>query len=128
MNWYFAAAGALCFATGLIHTIFGERLVFKRMRADGLIPTNGGQVLREPHVRILWATWHLVTVLGTMAAAMLAWLALPAQAAMAGSPVTWAIVAGTLASSALVGIGTNGRHPGWVALLAVSILTGVGTL
>lgn len=126
MNWYLAAAGALCFATGLTHTIFGERLVFKRMRASGLIPTNGGQVLREPHVRILWASWHMVTVLGSMAAALLAWLALPQQAALADSPVTWATVAATLASSALVCIGTKGRHPGWVALLGVGVLAGLG--
>ncbi|MBL8379962.1 MAG: type II toxin-antitoxin system PemK/MazF family toxin [Burkholderiales bacterium] len=32
------------------------------MRAQGYIPTDGGQVLREPHVRILWASWHIVTV------------------------------------------------------------------
>ncbi len=126
MNWYFASAGALCFATGLTHTIFGERLVFRRMRANGLIPTNGGQVLREPHVRILWASWHLVTVYGWMAAAVLGWLALPQQAALAASPVTWAIIAASLTSSALVCIGTKGRHPGWLALLGVGVLAGLG--
>lgn len=126
MNGYFMAAGALAFATGLIHTVYGERLVFRRMRGAGLIPTNGGQVLREPHVRILWATWHLATVLGWMGAAMLAWLALPAQAGLADSFISRAIIVANLASSALVFFGTQGRHPGWVALLGTAILTILG--
>lgn len=126
MNAYFAAAAALIFATGSIHTIFGERLVFRRMRPGGIIPTNGGQLLREPHVRILWASWHLVTVLGWFVAGVLAWLALPEQAGLADTFITWAIVTASLACSALVGIGTKARHPGWVALLATGLLTVMG--
>jgi len=53
MNAYFAAAGGLAFMVGLAHSILGERLVFSRMRAAGLVPTQGGTVLLERHVRIL---------------------------------------------------------------------------
>lgn len=127
MNWYFVAAAALAFVTGLAHTFFGERWVFKRMRAGAFIPTNGGQVLREPHVRILWATWHLVTVSGWLIAAILVWLALPQQAALADSFIPRAMGVSWLASSALVFIGTKGRHLGWAALLGAAILTIMGT-
>ena len=126
MNWYFVAAGALAFVVGLVHSILGERLVFSRMRAAGFIPTNGGAVLREHHVRILWATWHVVTALGWCVAALLAWLSLPAPNHEAQSIIVPLIVASMLASSLLVLVGTKGRHPGWVGLLGVAVLAVVG--
>ena len=59
MNWYFIAAGVLSFLIGFVHSVLGESLIFRRMRAGGFIPTIGGQLLREPQVRILWASWHV---------------------------------------------------------------------
>ena len=47
------AAGCLAFVLGFIHSILGEILIFKRMRDGGIIPTNGGSLLEERHVRIL---------------------------------------------------------------------------
>ena len=99
MNTYLAAAGILCFLIGLTHTVLGEVLVFQRLRAEGaLIPTEGGTALRERHVRILWASWHLATVFG------------------------WCIAAAPLAGAFLVLVGTKGRHPGWVGLLVAAVL------
>lgn len=129
MNWFFIAAAALIFLTGLTHTVFGERLIFRRMRQSGCIPTNGGTVLREPNVRILWATWHLATVQAWLIALLLAWLALPEQAQFsARGLIAIAIAAAMLAGAALVFFGTKARHPGWIALLGASILTGLGLL
>lgn len=129
MNWYLLAAAALTFVTGLIHTAIGERLVLGRMRGAGVIPTNGGTVLRERHVRIVWATWHIATVNGWCFACVLLWLALPAQAAFSGRLFFGTlIIAGMLAGSALVCIGTKARHPGWIALLASALLTSLGLL
>ena len=124
MNWFLASAGGLAFATRLAHSVLGERLIFRRMRVTGFIPTNGGQVLREPHVRILWASWHLVTAMGWGFAAVLLWLA------RSGNPqpvIALAVALSVLASSMLVLVGTNGRHPGWVALLGVAALTAIGS-
>ena len=124
MNWYFASAGGLAFATGLAHSALGEGLIFRRMRVTGFVPTSGGQVLREPHVRILWASWHLVTAMGWGLAAVLLWLA------RSGSPqpvIALAVGLSVLASSLLVLVGTKGRHPGWVALLGVAVLTAIGS-
>ena len=90
------------------------------MRQGGVIPTNGGRFIGERHVRILWASWHVLTALGWCLAAIFFWLA---RAPPAGSDFpSQAIVSATLASSALVLVGTQGRHPGWVVLLGVAVL------
>ena len=47
MNPYFLAAAVLLIAIGLIHSILGERIIFRRMRTQGMIPTQGGNLLRE---------------------------------------------------------------------------------
>lgn len=127
MNLYFFAAGMLAFVIGLVHSVLGERLVFRRMRTQGIIPTNGGQVLREPHVRILWASWHIVTVMGWCIAVALLWLAHPSNAHLAKSAVSKSVFFALLASSMLVLIGTKGRHLGWVGLLVAAILSMAGT-
>jgi len=92
MNWYLVIAAALAFFVGLVHSVLGERLIFRRLRQGGLVPTNGGNLLDERHVRILWASWHIVTVFG--------WF------------IEQAIIIATLTGSALVFIRTRARHPG----------------
>jgi hypothetical protein len=120
MNRLFLAAASLAFIVGLVHSILGEALIFRRMRERSLIPTNGGRVLGEGHVRILWASWHILTVFGWCLAAILLWLS---QAQPAGSRLlSQAIVIAMLAASLLVLVGTKGRHPGWVGLLGVAVL------
>lgn len=126
MNYYFIAAGILAFAIGLIHSLFGERLVFARMRSSGLIPTEGGQRLREHHVRILWATWHIVTVMGWAMGAMLFRLALAPSAVADHNFFAIAIGVSAFGSSMLVLVGTKGRHPGWIGLLGMAIFTAMG--
>jgi hypothetical protein len=126
MNTYFVAAAALIFVIGLIHSVLGERLVFRKMRVRGIVPTNGGQVLRESNVRILWASWHMVTVTGWCLALALWWLADPVHADLARSGLSMAITGALAGSAALVLIGTRGRHPGWAGLLAAASLALAG--
>ncbi len=126
MNWYFASAGALAFAVGLIHSALGEMLIFRRMRSHGFIPTEGGRLLGERHVRILWASWHVLTVLGWCIAAILYWLSLPSSHARDYSFIELAVGFAMLVGSALVLIGTKARHPGWAGLLGVAILVWLG--
>ncbi|HEV2610222.1 MAG TPA: hypothetical protein VGU61_08135 [Noviherbaspirillum sp.] len=126
MNGYFIAAAVLAFAIGLIHSMLGERLIFGRMRSTGFIPTSGGSALREPHVRILWASWHVVTVLGWCMAATLAWMAIPSSSQPILPFIGEAIIAAMLASSLLVFVGTRGKHPGWMGLLGVAVLAAMG--
>ena len=60
--WYFAA-GVLAAVTGVVHSVLGERLVFRHLRQGSVVPTGDAPPLRSRHVRILWATWHLASVL-----------------------------------------------------------------
>jgi hypothetical protein len=114
------AAAILAFLVGLVHSILGELLIFQRMRQGKLIPTNGGKVVGEGHVRILWASWHVLTVLGWCLAAILFWLS---QGQLVGSILlTSAIAIAMLVSSLLVLVGTKAKHPGWVGLLGVALL------
>ena len=121
MNRFFFAAAVLSFLVGLAHSILGEVLIFRRMRQGGLIPTNGGRVIGEGHVRILWASWHALSLFGWCLAAIL--LLLSQAQPMGSTLLSPVIVIAMLASSVLVLVGTKGKHPGWVGLLAVAVLT-----
>lgn len=126
MNPYFVLAAALCFFVGASHSVIGEILIFSRLRQGGFIPTNGGRLLGERHVRILWASWHFLTVLGWFVAALLLWLALPAAREAPHDSVEYGIAISMFAGALLVFIGTRARHPGWIALLVVGVLTLLG--
>lgn len=128
MNLLYTAAATLC-ALGLAHSLMGERLIFQRLRrgdpARPIVPTQGGNLLRERHVRILWANWHLTTALGGANVAVLLLLArTPAQSGT--REIAMALAAGLGASGALVLYGTRGRHPGWIGLLLAAALTLLG--
>lgn len=78
MNPYLLAASVLLAVVALVHSALGEVLIFRRMRTTGLVPTFGGELLRGRQVRILWATWHAVSVMAWGLALMI-WL-------LAGAP------------------------------------------
>lgn len=126
MNIYLATAAVLAFLVGLVHSFLGERLIFGRLRQGRLVPTNGGSLLQERHVRILWASWHILTVFGWCIAAVLLWLSLPSSNPSSALFIEQAIVFSMLAGSALVLLGTRARHPGWVGLLAVAAFVWLG--
>lgn len=123
MNPLFLLAAAVLAVVALAHAVLGEILVFRGLRTQGVVPTAGRPVLREPQVRILWATWHLTTVLGLALSALLWRLgSMPwTDAALAAWVADVAGVA-TLASGLLVFYATRGRHPAWVPLMAVAAL------
>ena len=126
MNAYLATAGVLVLVVGLVHSVLGEVLIFRRMRNGGFVPTHGAKVIGAGHVRIIWASWHIVTVLGWLIGAVLLWLsARPADAAP-GFPLLPAIAMAMLISAALVLVATRARHPGWAGLLAVAVLVWLG--
>jgi hypothetical protein len=125
MNQLFLAAAVLAFLVGLAHSILGEVFIFRRMRQGGLVPTNVGRVIGKGHVRILWASWHVLTVFGWCLAAILFLLS---QTQPAGSAVFSQVIAiAVLAGSALVLVGTQGKHPGWIGLLGVAVLAWLGS-
>lgn len=126
MNWYFVIAAGLAFLVGFVHSVLGETFIFSRLRQNGFVPTNGGTLLAEKDVRILWASWHVLTVFGWCFAAMLLWLALPSSSTSLAGFIEQAIIIAMLVGSALVFIGTKARHPGWVGLLAVAVFVWLG--
>lgn len=121
-HWLFLAAGLLTVVVAGVHSILGERWIFRRLRRGGIVPTDGGTVLREPHVRILWASWHILSVFGLALAALLF-----DQAAHPGPKwIPLAVALAMTVASALVYFGTRGKHLGWVGLLGVAVLTVLG--
>jgi hypothetical protein len=128
MNWPFAIAGSIACIVAVVHSVLGERWVFHRMRHDGAIPTNGGTVLREPQVRILWASWHIVSVLGLALAACLFYLATAVTSESAAKFFGSAVAISMLTSSVLVLVGTSAKHLGWLGLLLVALFSAWGVL
>jgi hypothetical protein len=126
MNTYLSVAAALGFLVGLAHSVLGETMVFSRMRQGLLVPTNGGSVLRQPHVRILWASWHVLTVFGWSLSAMLLLLASEPSAGSLRAALLQSVVAAMLLASVVVMYATKARHPGWLGLLGVAALTWLG--
>lgn len=122
MNLYLVAAGCLTFIVGFIHSILGEILIFRKMRQKGIIPTKGGSILKERNVRIMWASWHLVTIFGMGLGAIILRLSLPSPLHAIELFVENTILLSMLAASLLVLVATNGKHPGWLGLLGVAIL------
>jgi len=116
------AAGGVLLLVGAIHSVLGERLIFRRLRDGGVIPTAGAPPLQARHVRILWATWHIVTLFGVACAAMLFRNAAPSTNDATQAFVEQAIAMAAAASALLVLVATRGRHPGWIGLLVVAVL------
>ncbi|MFG6432647.1 hypothetical protein [Roseateles sp. LYH14W] len=122
MNAWLVAAAALVFVTGLAHSWLGELMVFRQLRDGGVVPSGGAPVLRGFQTRILWASWHLVTVLAWAFAALLLWLAQPAARAASGGVVEGIAAAALTAGAGLVLWSNRSRHPAWIALLATAAL------
>lgn len=122
MNAWLVGAAALVFVIGIVHSWLGELRVFRDLRRGGIVPSGGQPVLRGFQTRILWASWHVVTLLAWALAAVLAWLAQPAAQAVSGGVVELACASALAGSSGLVLWSNRGRHPAWIALLAAAVL------
>lgn len=129
MNIYFLIAGILSILLGLVHSILGEYLIFKDKRIKGsIVPSQKSQGLREKHLRIIWATWHLASIFGWCIGAILIKISLvqdelnPAFVDLIVQSIVVAMVAG----SVIVVYATKGRHPGWIVLFLIALLLIVG--
>ena len=123
MNLLLFLAGIIAILIGLVHSILGEVLVFSPLRQGSLVPTRRQPPLRGSHLRIIWATWHVVTVFGFGFAAILLSASLTADLATTAPLALDAIALAMLGGSVLVAVATTGRHPGWIGLLAIAVLT-----
>jgi hypothetical protein len=123
MNDWLVAAALVVALTGLAHSVGGEWMIFRTLRRGGIVPRGGAPVLRGYQTRILWANWHLVTLLGWALAALLLWTAAPAGRAASGGVIELGAAVTLAAGGALVLWSNRGRHPGWVALWLAAALT-----
>ena len=122
-----ATAAILALVTGVVHSFLGERLIFRHLRVSSIVPTLPAPPLQNRHVRILWATWHLASVLAWAFAGLLWQLARASLPSLSAQSVLMAAAAGFLAGSLLVLFATRGRHPGWIALAVVGALSWAST-
>lgn len=126
MNLFFLAASVLTVILGVGHSILGERLIFVPLRRQK--PSAGSRPgLRKGHLGIIWATWHLTTALGFSLAGVFWLMALNPPTTLQQQYCGLTISVGFLISSYLVGHGTKGRHPGWIVLIVIALLTIAGS-
>ena len=118
-----ATAAILALVTGVVHSFLGERLIFRHLRVSSIVPTLPAPPLQNRHVRILWATWHLASVLAWAFAGLLWQLARASLPSLSAQSVLMAAAAGFIAGSLLVLFATRGRHLGWIALAVVGALS-----
>ena len=123
MNTWLMGAAGLSALIALAHSVLGEQRIFRHLRRAGhIVPTEGGSLLREFQVRILWATWHGLSVMGLGLAAVLLWLAQPAAQAASAGRVEGCIATALAVTGVLVLVSNRGRHPAWLALFAAAAL------
>ncbi len=126
MNYYLISSAIIAIITGIVHSVLGEKLIFiglRKHQLSGITKTVG---LGARQVGILWATWHLASVLSFSFSGILYFLASNTSAIPNVRFYQIAISIGYMLASLLVLYGTKGKHPGWIALGAVSILTYIG--
>lgn len=112
MNVYIFVAGILCFLLGIVHSVLGEYLIFKDKRNKGkLVPSKESPALKERHLRILWATWHLTSLFGWCIGAILIRISQKQNLESHGFMLQ-SITYTMFLTSLLVLIGTKGKHPG----------------
>lgn len=114
-------AMVLTVTLGLTHSLLGEWLIFRHLRDGRLVPTIESPRLRERQLRITWASWHLVTLLGWTLAGLLWQLAELDQPAL-NDRLLPLIQLGLGSSAVLVLYATRGRHPGWLVLGVITLV------
>lgn len=118
MNSVLIAAAVLAVLVGIVHSALGELLIFRHVPPAA----DGRHRRRRRPFDILWATWHIASVMGWALAALLWKLAALPDASPLRDFLLLAIALAFAASGLLVLIGTRGRHPGWAGLLGVALL------
>lgn len=127
MNLLLSTAAALAVLTGVVHSCLGERLIFRHLRDRGsFVPSRAAPPLQARHIRILWATWHMVSVLGGVLALILWRLASHPGASVSADWLLNAMAWGFIGGALLVLVGTRARHPGWIALAAIAVMASLG--
>ena len=116
MNLLLLIAGILSILLSLAHSLLGERLIFRDWR-------KSPPAIPRRHQNIIWASWHIVSFLGLGIGGAFIWLSHFPNVIAALKPALMSLVAGFILSSLIVLYGTRGKHPGWIVLLIIAVLT-----
>lgn len=120
MFWLLLAAGLLCFSLGLVHSVLGEVLFFRHLESfQGFPPIRGGDDFWKRTLRI---TWHIPSILGWAFALILIDFAYLAQLGAGERFVVETIALSQALCAVVTWGGTKGKHPAWVAFLALAVL------
>jgi uncharacterized membrane protein len=131
MNCFLWVAGILCCLLGLVHSILGEKLIFRRKKeSKKIIATIVNPMINQRHLGIMWATWHLTSFFGWFMGVILIKIALGQNQGINefNQFTSTATTITMFCSSLLVFIATKGKHLGWVILSIIGILTLLHTL
>lgn len=120
MELPYIAASIVLTLTAVAHSVIGEIMIFRKLSGGRIIPSMSAPPLKGSNVRILWASWHITSIFGFFFALTLFKLGIGAPFTM--PELIKLIAAVCFAGGLLVLVGTKGRHPGWVSLLAASAL------
>ncbi|MET2984036.1 hypothetical protein [Aureibaculum conchae] len=129
INPYFLVAGILAILLGLIHSFLGEYLIFHKFRKKGnLVPSMTVEDIKERHLRIIWATWHLTSVFGWCLGAV--YIKISFGLVKPNSGIVNFLIQSSIytmfVGALLVLMGTKGKHPGWIVLLLIGVLLLLG--
>jgi hypothetical protein len=114
------AAGLLLFSLGLVHSVLGEVLFFRHMEGfQGLPSILGGDDFPKRTLRV---TWHIPSILAWAFASILIDFAFLSQLGAGERFVVETIALSQLLCAVVTSAGTKGKHPAWVAFLAVAVL------
>jgi len=116
MNVLLLIAGLLCILLGLAHSFLGERLIFSGWQK---IPP----AIPRRHQNIIWASWHLGSFLGFGIGGAFMWLSRHSDFITELKPALISLIIGFILSGTIVLYATKGKHPGWIVLLIISVLT-----
>ena len=125
MNWFLFFASCLAFFLGIAHSFLGEKLIFRNLSMRRLVSSEDDRVLRKRHIRTLWSSWHLLTLLGWGFAAILWMMAWIEDSELWPFYMRWILVVTFLLSAVFWVFATRGKHPAWIVLLLIALLIGL---
>ncbi len=67
-------AGCISILMGIVHSILGEVLIFKNWRSGTIVPVVKTPEIKARHARIIWASWHVLTLFGCAIGIVLIWI------------------------------------------------------
>ena len=113
-------AGVLAILLGIIHSVMGEILIFNQLRQSSVVPNLAPTPLKQRHINIVWASWHIVSILGAALGLLL--ILMRNEWLQQTIYFKWTIILSMAASGSLVLLATRGRHPGWFVLMLIAVL------